>query len=144
MANVAYNAAKKMSNFAWATDTICVALVKSTFTVNIDHDFLSDTNIAGNELSGGNYVRKVLANKTVTVNDTNDNTEYDADDVTWTALQAAAGAAVGALFYKRVGADDTTPADDIPLFFMDFTVTGNGGDVVMRFSQSPSAVFTLG
>lgn len=69
-------------NIDFLTDTIVVALY--TDAPDIDADtFLSD--LTG-EVTGGNYVRKTLASKTVTTDDTNNRSIADAADVQWTAL----------------------------------------------------------
>ena len=69
-------------NIDFLTDTIVVALY--TDAPDIDADtFLSD--LTG-EITGGGYVRKTLASKTVTTDDTNNRSIADAADVQWTAL----------------------------------------------------------
>jgi len=69
---------------AYLTDTISVGLFTSAAAPDIDADtFLSD--ISG-ELSGGGYVRKTLASKTVTTDDANNRAIADAADVQWTSL----------------------------------------------------------
>lgn len=69
---------------AFLTDTISVGLFSAAAAPDIDADtFLSD--ITG-ELSGGGYVRKTLASKTVTTDDANNRSIADAADVQWTSL----------------------------------------------------------
>ena len=66
----------------YLNDTIVVLLL--TAAPDIDADtFISD--LTG-EITGGGYVRKTLASKTVTTDDTNNRTVADAADVEWTAL----------------------------------------------------------
>lgn len=68
----------------WVNDTVKCALY--TTAPDIDADtFLSD--ITG-EATGSGYTAggKTLTNKTVTTDDTNNRSIYDADDVQWTAL----------------------------------------------------------
>lgn len=63
-------------------DDIVVLLL--TDAPDIDADtYISD--LTG-EITGGGYVRKTLASKTVTTDDTNNRTIADAGDVQWTAL----------------------------------------------------------
>jgi hypothetical protein len=63
-------------------DTIVVLL--TTDAPDIDADtYISD--LTG-ECTGGGYVRKTLASKTVTTDDTNNRTIADAADVQWTAF----------------------------------------------------------
>ena len=69
----------------YLNDTIVVLLL--TAAPDIDADtFISD--LTG-EITGGGYVRKTLASKTVTTDDTNNRTIADAADVQWTALTNA-------------------------------------------------------
>ena len=56
-------------------------LVTSAYTFNKDHSFVSSIT---NELSGTGYVRKDLAGRTVTQDNTNDRAVLDASDLTWT------------------------------------------------------------
>lgn len=65
-------------------DTVVVIL--TTGAADIDTvTYISD--LTG-EVTGGGYVRKTLASKTVTTDDTNDRTIVDAADVQWTSLSA--------------------------------------------------------
>jgi hypothetical protein len=64
------------------TDTIVVLLL--TDAPDIDNDtYISD--LTG-EITGGGYVRKTLASKTVTTDDANNRSIADAADVQWTGL----------------------------------------------------------
>ena len=68
----------------YLTDTVVVLLL--TDAPDIDADtYLSD--LTG-EVTGGGYVRRTLASKTITTDDTNDRAIFDAADVQWTALTA--------------------------------------------------------
>ena len=69
--------------------TIKVALMKSSYSPNKDHDTMTDTTPASNEVvdtAFGSYARQELLNQLETVNDTNDRVEYDGDDVTFPTL----------------------------------------------------------
>lgn len=69
----------------YLNDTVVVLL--TTAAPDIDADtYISD--LSG-EITGGGYVRKTLASKTVTTDDTNNRTVADAADVQWTALSNA-------------------------------------------------------
>lgn len=69
----------------YLNDTVVVLL--TTTAPDIDAEtFISDI---GGEITGGGYVRKTLASKTVTTDDTNNRTVADAADVQWTALTNA-------------------------------------------------------
>lgn len=66
----------------YLNDTVVVLLLSSAPDIDAD-TYISD--LSG-ELSGGGYVRKTLASKTVTTDDTNNRTIADAADVQWTSL----------------------------------------------------------
>ena len=74
------------------TDDIRVLMVMSNTTADTEEDseFLETNGGTGfttlDEADGANYVRKELANEAVTADEANDRGEFDADDVTWTAL----------------------------------------------------------
>lgn len=119
------------------TDTIKVMLVTSSYTFNPDHNFISD--VVANEISVTGYTggfggagRKTLASKTVTEDDTNDRSVFDAADVSWTAL--GAGATIGgAILVKEVTNDGASPA----IAFLDPTdLPTNGSDVNLVFDAT--------
>lgn len=93
----------------------------STYTPNPDDDNIG-TGITGLvEIAAGtaNYARKTIA-VTAVIDDTNNRVFLDCPDQTWTAIGASGGpTAKGILLYIRVGADDTTPNDDVPLYYDD-------------------------
>lgn len=69
----------------YLNDTMVVLL--TTDAPSIDDDtYISD--LSG-EITGGGYVRKTLASKTVTTDDSNNRTIIDAADVQWTAFTNA-------------------------------------------------------
>ena len=99
-----------------------------------DHDTLAAILAANTEQTA--MGRKTLANVTVTVDDTNDRVDIDADDLTWTA---AIGNPIGALvicYDPSVGTG--TDAELIPLSKHDFTLTPNGSDII---AQVPAGGF---
>lgn len=117
----------------WDTDDIRVALVMTNTTAdtNTDAEFMSSLTL--DEMDGTNYVRKAL---TEAVNEdlTNDRAEFDASDVTWTALGAGTRAIAGALVYLHV----TNDANSIPLIYIDsggFPKTASGGDIQLLFNS---------
>jgi hypothetical protein len=88
------------------TDTIKVALCTSGFTPNIDTmDFFDDIT---NEVIGTGYTAggATLANKTITVDTTNDRAYLDADDTTWTSSTITARYII---VYKSTGTAATSP-----------------------------------
>ncbi len=125
-------------------DVIRVGLATSAYVANRD-DLLLDAGGANDfideELSGTGYVaghgnsgRKTLASKTVTVDQANDRTEFDAADVVWTAINA--GTAAQAVTHSEGAADDTTAR---PISHQDtggFPVVTNGGDLTIAWDVS--------
>lgn len=141
MASLTYNdGSLKLQNgtVVWASDTIEVVLVKSTYTANKD-----DVNgtPAASEITGvsgytggfGGAGRKVLASKTLTNDTANDRTVYDAADPSaWTL--GTGDTVGGAVIQKKGSANDTTA---IPLFFLDFTdVPTNGSTFTLVFDAN--------
>lgn len=123
----------------WLTTDIGVLLVTSTYTYDADHNFVSDIT---NELSGGGYARQTgIGGKTVTENDASDRVEYDATDVTFPTLGAAAGNPDSAIIYDNTtGLDTTRPLlARIPLTA---PPVPNGGDYVIRWDAT--GLFQLG
>lgn len=119
----------------WTTDDIRCLLVTSSYTPNQDtHEFVSDIT---NELSGGNYVRKTLANKTAAEDDASDRVDLGADNVTWTALEAVAGTPAYAIIYKHV----TVDADSQLIGWIEFTTppAPNGGDWTAKWNNGASS-----
>lgn len=117
------------------TNDIRVALVMSNTTVDTENDginFVSGFTTL-DEMNGANYVRKALTSKAVTKNDTNDRGEFDAADLTWTALGAGTRSIVGALVFRHVSAD----SDSIPVAFLEFDspVTADGSDFILSFNS---------
>ena len=139
MASLVYTRAKK--NIADGTidlDThdIRVMLLKVAASTSCDTEgdvaTISAFTTLG-ELVATNYVRKALANEAVNEDTVNDRAEFDADDVTWTALGGATNDTIGAaLVYKFVTAD----ADSIPIAYIELTDTPtNGGDITLQWNS---------
>lgn len=105
---------------------IRVMLVTSAYTPNPDSDFVSSVT---NEIAGANYVRKVLASKTVTELDASDVAAFDAADVVWTALGTSSPAR--AVVFKFI----TSDAASILLACIDLTSppVANGGDYTVAW-----------
>jgi len=134
MANVAYNTAKKRlldAGFNWASVDVRALLVTSGYSVDPDDTFVDDLTPGSNELSGTGYVRKALASESTSQDNTNDRAEGDADDVTWSAINAGTAAAV--VLYAFV----TNDADSWLIAYVDtggFPITTNGGDLTIQWN----------
>lgn len=112
MASQIYNSFKKKmvdgSNISLSSDTIKVALCTSSYTPNIDtHDFFDDITNELSTASGYTAGGATLANKTLTIDTTNDLCYLDADDTTWTASGTLTWRY--AIIYKSTGTASTSP-----------------------------------
>ena len=129
-------------------DTIKVGLSTSTHVPNGDDDFLDDVgadDFIDGELSGTGYVagfgnsgRLTLASKTITVDKANDRAEFDAADVTWTAISA--GTAAQATLLREITNDAASPV----IANIDsggFPIVTNGGDLTMAWD--PEGIIQL-
>lgn len=135
IANVAKGRIAYYASLPATNDALIVVLLKSSGleadTALVDHDTLSAVLAAANdEADATNYARKTLASVTVTVDDTNDRVDIDADDWSYTSLGGASNNTIGkaAICYDpdTTGGDDTTI---VPLGFFDFTLTTDGNTV---------------
>lgn len=131
MANVFYNEAKKRilnGTIDLDTSTIKVMLVKSSYAADPDHAAVDDGSAAdpqSHELTVSGYARQVLANRTVTKDNSADIGYLDADDVVFTAL--ATGETIGgAVIFLDTGVDTTS----IPIAFYDLPDTPTNGSNV--------------
>lgn len=132
MADLIYNSfkAKIMSGaIDLDTDAIKVALVTSSYTPNIDtHEFFDDVT---NEVSGAGYTAggETLAGAAVTVDTTDDEGVFDADDVTWSSSTITAR---GAVLYKSTGTASTSPL--IAYFDFGTNQSSTAGDFIIQWN----------
>ena len=137
MADMVYNYAKAKllsGDIDLDADDIRVLLVmtNSTCDTEDDCDFI-DQFTTLDEMDGANYVRKALAGEAVAVDLPNNRGEFDAENVTWTALGVGTRQVLGAVLYKFV----TNDADSIPIAYIDsggFPFDANGGDVTITWN----------
>jgi hypothetical protein len=139
MANGVYNKAKYLLGTGTAVLTsgadLRVLLVKSTYTFDATHNFVSDVIAGSLEISVAGYSRQPLVNEACTEDDANSCAYLDADDVTFASLTA--GQTVGgAVLYKYNAADASAEL----IAFYDLTDTAtNGGDIVVQWAAPGSA-----
>jgi len=135
MADVIYNSFKGKimdGSIDLDTDTIKVVLVTSSYSPDIDtHTQYSHIT---NQVTGTGYTAggATLANKSVTVDTTNDRAKFDADDTTWTSASVTAR---GAIIYKYVD-NAGSPDDTSPLIcYKDFgaDVTSTNADFTIKW-----------
>jgi hypothetical protein len=120
-------------SIAYLTDTIKVALVKSTYTPNLStHQFYSDltpgTNVIGTP--------QTLASKTST------NGVADAADVTFTAVSAGSTVSYVAI-YKDTGTASTSPLIALIDTGVGLPVMTNGGDISVTWDNGSLKIFRL-
>ncbi len=113
-------------NIDWVNDTIKIALLTSAYTPNKDdHDDFADLT---NEISGTGYTAggETLANAAVNIDDANDRSELDADDVIWTVATFTARYGV---IYKNTG----TPGTSTLIALIDFLTDKSpaGSDLII-------------
>jgi len=135
-------------NIDLENDTLRVALYNDTTAYTFDpnaHEFLSDVLDGGTTAeefggSGGTgYSRQDLTGTTVIEDNTNTEVNFDADDTTFSNIDGAT--IQGAIIYRQVGGDDTTPGDDeiVQVYDNDqpdvdeFPITANGSNVVLAW-----------
>lgn len=145
MASVIYNEFKRANaagEIDLNADDIRIQLVMTNTTCDTENDAV--VNIADfttlDEMDGTNYVVKALANEAVNKDDTNDRAEFDADDVTYTALGNGTRAVQGALVYKHV---DGTDANDLVIAFIEFSSTQNPGGSDFTISWDAEGILQL-
>jgi len=97
----------------------------------VDHDTLTALLGANTEASDASYGRKTSLTGTITVDDTNDRTDLDIPDQTWTAL-------AGAAIVKLIVAYEESASDSgrIPLTHHDFSVTPDSSDVTAQVNSA--------
>jgi hypothetical protein len=133
MADVIYNSFKRdimNGSIDLDTDAINVMLVTSTYTVNQDtHTKRSDIT---NEVTGTGYSAggQALAGKAVTVDNTDNEGVFDANDVTWSTSTITAR---GAVLYKARGG--ASSADEL-IAYLDFSTDkiSSAGDFIIAWN----------
>lgn len=96
-----------------------------------------DANAA--EATNSGYARKVLDQAggiTVTVDDTNDRTDVDIPDQTWTAVAASPGAWTDLVIGYDSDSTAGTDANIVPVSLHDFAVTPDGSDITAQIAAA--------
>tara|TARA_R110000824_G_scaffold225667_1_gene413348 strand:+ start:15834 stop:16295 length:462 start_codon:yes stop_codon:yes gene_type:complete len=145
MASVVYNKFKQSSAdgvIDLGDDDIYAALVMLNTTCDTENDGMENVDdfTTLDEMDGANYARKPLGGTVVNLDDANDRAEFDADNVTWSALGAGTRTVQGVLLY--VDADDDGAiggADDAAnkvIAFIEFpsAVTADGSDLTVAWN----------
>lgn len=113
----------------WVNDNFSVALMDGTYTPDIDADENWD-DISANEISATNYTAggQALSGKAITIDDTNDQAEYDCDNPSWSSLGPAT------IGYAVIYRDTGTPSTSWLLCYIEIATNSNGGDYTITIS----------
>lgn len=128
---IAYYASLPAANDALVMIPIEATGVEADATL-LDYDTVQALLAAANN-EQSTMGRKTLSGVTVTVDDTNNRVNIDADDVTWSA---ATGNAISDVLICYD--PDTTGGDDstlVPLSWHDFAITPDGSDVTATIAD---------
>lgn len=144
MADTVYNRGKYLitsGGVVWGTTDVRALLIKTTdngalpssawdVDLNDVAALLAVTNI--DELTGTGYVRKTMAGFTVTEDDTGNQSIMDANDITWTGIDAGTARAI--VVYKYNASDSS--AELISIHDTNFPKVTNGGDLTVQWPST--------
>jgi hypothetical protein len=127
------------SSIDYVNGTIeCLLLDNSTvYTFDPDtHEFVSNVTTDGTEMSGTSYSRQTLSGTTTSVDATNDEAEWDANDTTFPSLNE--GDIQSVVVYESVTDDTDSPVlavfdDDSGTTVTDLPLSTNGGDITISW-----------
>ncbi|HUX15384.1 MAG TPA: hypothetical protein VMW52_02870 [Phycisphaerae bacterium] len=137
MASFIYTHAKAeilKGNIDLVNDDIRVLLVMTNTTADTEKDVDDiDELTTLDEMDGANYARKALTGEAVSEDEANDRGEFDADDVTWSALGDGTRQIAAAIVYKFL----TIDIDSIPIAYIDdspYPLDPGGADHVIQWN----------
>lgn len=138
MANFIYNEAKRAIAAAEidfdAPNDFRVLLVMTNTTADTEDDVNTISGFSTlDEMDGSGYTRQSLTGDTLTEDAANNRAEYDASNITFTAVGAGTRQVQAAIVYKHV----TNDSDSVPIAFIDtggFPFTANGGDITITWN----------
>lgn len=126
----------------YVNDTIEVLLLDDSAAYTFDpdnHEFVSNVTAAGTEMSGTGYSRQALTTKATSVDATNDEAEWDADDTVFSGIDAGN---IQTIVVYKVGPTDDTDSPVLAVFDDDSGTTvselpkaTNGGDMTITWSS---------
>ena len=143
MASAIYNNYKNnIGKIDWSDNvgvSIKLMLVDNTYTVDIDsHLNKSDVDALSVEPTGAGYTAggESLTNRSVTVDNVNDWSKYDADDITWLASTITAK---GAVVYLDTGDASTSTL----ITYIDFATDKSSSDGDFLIQWHTDGVFKV-
>lgn len=128
--------ARCLNGLTWTSDTIKFMLMKSAYTFDADHNFVSD--ISTNEISVSGYSRQTAGTKSVGKDDTADKARAICADITFGTL-AAGQTAQGAVCF-RFG---TVDGDSELLFYVPTNAVALAGNSVALDLDQTAGAATL-
>lgn len=144
MADTVYNRGKYLitsGGVVWGTTDVRALLIKTTdngalpsSSWDVDlNDVAALLNVSNiDELTGTGYVRKTMAGFTVTEDDTGNQSIMDANDITWTGIDAGTARAI--VVYKYNASDSS--AELISIHDTNFPKVTNGGDLTVQWPST--------
>ena len=149
MASVVYTRAKHQilnGTIDMDADDIRCALLMNNTTADTEEDTTTlsgfttlgeadDASYTGQKTSG----RHVFTSEAVNEDTTNDRSEFDGEDITWTALANSTNPLQGALIYKHV----TNDTDSIPIAFIEFSSNQSPGGSDFTISWNAEGILQL-
>ncbi|WP_425618055.1 hypothetical protein NA78x_001748 [Anatilimnocola sp. NA78] len=123
-----------LRDYLASSDDIRLIGVMSNTTADTDNDDIVYVGDIGtlDEFNGANYSRPALASEVVNEDDTGDEAEFDAADVTLTALGAGTRSLAGWVMYRHV----TNDADSPVIGYLEYATpkTPDGSDFVVQWN----------
>lgn len=125
------------------TGVVRAMLMKSSYSPNVDHDYVSDVSADEIYTSGTNgYTRQTCASKTVTEDDTNNRAVFDCADQAFGSITT--GVTIGGvLYYLQTGGDDSTPSNDVLLCYTEYSAGIPTNGAAFTNTVNSSGVFYL-
>jgi hypothetical protein len=122
-----------------AGDDMRLILCMTNTTADTDIDLDNTSGYTLDEMDGANYARKTMNTQAVSTDDVNDRAEFDADDVSWTALGNGTRQVQGALIHEFI----TNDAGSFPLCWVEFAATVNPGGATFTIQWNAEGIVQL-
>lgn len=115
--------------FNWLTDVVRAFPVDTAPDPDLD-EFVDD--VSADEIGSS---RTTLTSTAINEDAAGDEVELDAADIVHSSVTTGS-TAVGDVLYQQTGGDDTTPANDRLMAFLDYADTPtNGGDLTVQLAS---------
>ncbi len=134
--NIALGAFVEMFNDSAANGIVMLMKANEAEATLVDRTDIADILVEGGntETTATDYARKTGLTGTVTVDNTNDRSEVDIPDQTWTAIGNGTNDTLtkALVCFENAGADATM----IPLTHHDFAITTSNNDLTIQFAAT--------